>query len=299
MIPNFKRDQASDTSKFQVTTVPGRKLHFTKMHGLGNDFMVIDGVRHVIEINNELIHSWANRHTGIGFDQLLLVESPDSQNMDFRYRIFNADGGEVEQCGNGARCFARFIREQGLSDKDVLDVETRSGPIQLRIRSDDQVTVDMGIPGLEPGDLPFIAGDRQPFYELDVAGEAVTLGAVSMGNPHAVVRVKDINQAPVDTVGPLIESHARFPERVNAGFLQIVDRHHGRLRVFERGVGETLACGTGACAAMVAGRLWGEFDDKVEINLPGGVLVIEWHGEGQAVLMTGPATTVYTGEVSY
>ena len=274
-----------------------RQLRFTKMHGLGNDFMVIDGVTQSVQLDADQIRRWADRHFGIGFDQLLLVEPPGRPDVDFRYRIFNSDGSEVEQCGNGARCFARFVREQGLTSKRVIDVETNTGLIKLSINRDGQVRVDMGVPRLEPAEVPFNADCRELSYAVEAAGQSWDLSAVSMGNPHAVLRVADVDRAPVETLGPVLESHPRFPARVNVGFMQVQSRDRIRLRVFERGVGETRACGTGACAAVVAGHLQGILDPRVEVQLPGGVLVIEWSGEGSAVMMEGPATTVYDGQV--
>jgi len=272
-------------------------LRFSKMHGLGNDFVVIDGVRQQVALDPATVRRLADRHTGIGCDQLLLVEPPPDTSVDFRYRIFNADGGEVEQCGNGARCFARFVRDQGLSDKAVLRVATQAGVLELRVESDGQVTVDMGVPEFEPARIPFAAAAREPSYRLDTAHGEVTFGAVSLGNPHAVLLVDDPGTAPVATLGPLLESHPSFPRRVNVGFLGVVDRDHARLRVFERGVGETRACGSGACAAVVIGRQQGLFDTRVAVDLDGGRLVISWPGEGESVRMTGPATHVFEGVI--
>jgi diaminopimelate epimerase len=272
-------------------------IHFSKMHGLGNDFVVIDAIRQNINLSSEQIRFIGDRHFGVGFDQLLLVESPTTAEADFRYRIFNADGSEVEQCGNGARCFARFVRDQGLSDKDELTVETAKGIIYPRIEANGEVTVNMGIPRFDPAALPFQAEQQQLRYNLDVLGETITLGAVSMGNPHAVYRVDDTESAAVATLGPAITTHPRFAKGVNTGFMQIVNRGHIRLRVHERGAGETLACGTGACAAVVVGRSWNELDERVRVDLPGGQLLIRWQGEGQPVLMTGPATHVFEGTI--
>ncbi|MDX1593310.1 MAG: diaminopimelate epimerase [Gammaproteobacteria bacterium] len=272
-------------------------LRFSKMHGLGNDFVVVDGVRQQVALDAETIRRLADRHTGIGCDQLLLVEPAESATVDFRYRIFNADGGEVEQCGNGARCFARFVRDQGLSDKTTLRVATLAGELELRHEDDGQVTVAMGVPEFEPARIPFHAPAREVRYLLDTAQGQVTFGAVALGNPHAVLLVDDPDTAPVGTLGPLLESHPDFPRRVNVGFLGVVDRGRGRLRVFERGVGETRACGSGACAAAVIGRVQGLFDDPVAIDLPGGRLVISWRGEGEPVYMTGPATHVFEGVI--
>lgn len=272
-------------------------LMFTKMHGLGNDFVVFDAIRQTVTLPPELIRQIADRRTGIGCDQVLIVESSDRPDIDFRYRIYNADGGEVEQCGNGVRCFALFVRDKGFTDKDKIAVETLSGVIHPRVLSDNQVEVNMGAPRFDPKEIPFTADGVQATYELDVAGESLTIGVVSMGNPHAVQVVDDVDIAPVLVQGPLIESHERFPQRVNAGFMQIIDRGHIRLRVFERGVGETRACGTGACAAMVVGRQMGLVNDRVAVDLPGGRLDITWAGDDKPVYMTGPAVSVFEGEI--
>lgn len=273
-------------------------LRFTKMHGLGNDFMVIDAISQSVNLNTGQIQRWADRHFGIGFDQLLLVEAPDQPDVDFRYRIFNSDGGEVEHCGNGARCFARFVREKGLTHKDTIRVSIEKGIIELTMLEDGRVQVDMGEPVFEPEQIPLIADQRQLSYPLTLDGtdEEFEVTALSMGNPHAVMLVKNVDSAPVNTLGPLLEHHSAFPERANIGFLQIIDRKHARLRVFERGAGETLACGTGACAAMVAGRLRGLLDDQVSLELTGGPIEISWSGKG-SVMMTGPATTVFEGQL--
>jgi diaminopimelate epimerase len=271
------------------------KLKFTKMHGLGNDFVVIDGVSQSVSLTPERVRFLADRHFGVGCDQLLLVET--SAVADFRYRIFNADGGEVEQCGNGARCFVRFVHDQGLTAKSEIRVETLKGIIQPRLEADGQVTVDMGPPRFEPADVPFVAERRALTYELDLVEESVEVSALSMGNPHAVQVVADAETAPVERQGPLIERHPRFPNRVNAGFMQVLDRHAVKLRVYERGAGETLACGTGACAAAVAGIARGLVDSPVIVHTRGGDLVIRWEGEGRPVLMTGPAVTVFEGEI--
>ncbi len=273
------------------------RLKFTKMHGLGNDFMVIDGVTQPVEFNAADIERWADRHMGIGFDQLLLVEPPTRPDRDFRYRIFNADGTEVENCGNGARCFARFVVDRQLIHAERIRVETAGGDLELILHADGQVTVDMGRPRLSPDRIPFEADSRASLYPVTLNdGSEISLAAVNMGNPHCVIRVDNVDTAPVETLGPELESHARFPQRVNVGFLQVIDTHNARLRVFERGVGETLACGTGACAAMVAGVINHWFQDHVRITLPGGTLLIEWSGEGN-VLMTGPVETVYEGVI--
>ena len=274
------------------------KLAFSKMHGLGNDFVMIDAVRQDIRLSADQVRWLADRHFGVGCDQLLVVEPAQTPGVDFRYRIFNADGGEVEQCGNGARCFARFVFEQGLSDKREIRVETKKGIITPRLEADGNVTVDMGVPVLTPSDVPFVSDSDAWVQPLDVAGTPVAITAVSMGNPHAVQVVADVDTAPVAAQGPLIEHHPRFPARVNAGFLQVVDEHNVRLRVFERGAGETLACGTGACAAVVAGILRGLVASPVRVATRGGELTIAWGGVGTPVMMTGPAVTVFTGELT-
>ena len=272
-------------------------LRFTKMHGLGNDFMVIDMVTQHAQLSPKLIRQWSNRHTGVGFDQLLVVEPPGDPDVDFRYRIFNADGSEVEQCGNGARCFARFVQDKRLTAKSSIEVETASGRITLHVRRDGQVTVDMGIPRLEPQQVPFEADSAAAVHPLQVGELNLQVSVLSMGNPHCVTLVEDLDRYPVAELGPLIEHHPRFPQRVNAGFMQIVDAHHVRLRVHERGAGETQACGTGACAAAVAGIRLGRLQSPVNVRLPGGTLKIEWAGEGRPVMMTGPATRVYEGQI--
>ena len=272
-------------------------IDFTKMHGLGNDFVVIDAINQRVELAPEQVRQLADRHIGIGCDQLLLVETASGARADFRYRIFNADGGEVGQCGNGARCFMQFVREQGLTAKTQLLVETASGPLQLIQQPNGQITVDMGVPRLEPAEIPFLAERRDNRYALDVLDQQLEIAALSMGNPHAVLRVADIDTAAVATLGPLIEQHARFPERVNVGFMQVLAEDAIRLRVYERGAGETLACGSGACAAVVAGQLQGWLAERVKVVLNGGELVVSWAGIGQPVLMTGPATTVYKGRI--
>lgn len=273
------------------------EIQFTKMHGLGNDFVVIDAINQDIELSEEQIRYIADRHFGVGCDQLLLVEAAESDDVDFIYRIFNADGGEVEQCGNGARCFAVFVREKGLSDKNSIVVETNTGVISLYIDQDGQVTVDMGVPEFAPWKIPFNADTRLDEYALDVSGEVLKIGAVSLGNPHAVTIVENVDRTDVDKLGREIEHHALFPNRVNAGFMQIINNAHIRLRVFERGAGETLACGTGACAAVVIGHLQGHLAEEVEVELPGGSLLIRWQGEASPVMMTGPATTVFEGKI--
>ena len=273
------------------------QVPFTKMQGAGNDFVVLDGVTRAIELTPERVRRLADRRFGVGCDQVLLVERATRADADFRYRIFNADGGEVEQCGNGARCFARFVRDKGLTSKGEIAAETLAGVIYPRIEPDGQVTVNMGVPRFEPAEVPFEAPARAAVYDLEVGGAGVKVSVLSMGNPHAVQIVPDVDAAPVATQGPLIERHPRFPRRVNAGFMQVLDRAHIRLRVYERGVGETLACGTGACAAVVAGRQLGLLDDTVAVRLPGGVLHIAWAGVGQPVWMTGPAVAVFEGTI--
>ncbi|MGB5339464.1 MAG: diaminopimelate epimerase [Gammaproteobacteria bacterium] len=273
------------------------KLEFTKMHGLGNDFVVIDAINQTVDLSPEQVRALADRRFGIGCDQLLLVEPASSAAADFRYRIFNADGGEVGQCGNGARCFMRFVQERGLSDRAEMRVETASGLLKLTREDDGQITVDMGIPRLSPADIPFDAPAVAHSYPLEVNGRQLEIAAVSMGNPHAVLLVDDIDTAPVAELGPGIEHHSRFPERANAGFMQIVSPELIRLRVYERGSGETLACGSGACAAVVAGRLWDRLAPRVKVVLRGGELVVSWIGAGLPVFMTGPATTVYQGHI--
>ncbi|WP_027456791.1 diaminopimelate epimerase [Dechloromonas agitata] len=270
---------------------------FSKMHGLGNDFVVLDGVRQQVSLSPEQLVYLADRHFGVGCDQILLVETPSQPGVDFRYRIFNADGGEVEQCGNGARCFVRFVHDQGLTDKRQIRVETLKGIIEPRLEADGNVTVDMGEPRFLPAEIPFLADDDVIIHLLDVADETLETTVVSMGNPHAVQVVDDVDTHPVGEHGPLIERHPRFPKRVNAGFMQIIDRHAIKLRVYERGSGETLACGTGACAAAVAGIRRGLLDSPVRVMTRGGDLNIAWGGPGRPVLMTGPAVTVFTGEI--
>ena len=272
-------------------------LRFTKMHGLGNDFMVIDLISQHAHILPKHAKQWGDRHTGIGFDQLLLVEAPINPDVDFRYRIFNSDGSEVEQCGNGARCFARFVLDKRLTVKKRILVETRGGIIELDVRNDGQITVDMGPPRLEPALIPFQAETTATSYAVDVDGQSVELAAVSMGNPHAVLRVDDVLTAPVHSLGAKLEHHSRFPQRVNVGFLQVIDRQHAKLRVWERGAGETQACGTGACAAAVAAIRQGWMDSPLQLELPGGKLCIEWAGADQPVMMTGPAARVYEGQI--
>jgi diaminopimelate epimerase len=273
-------------------------LKFTKMQGLGNDFVVVDAVRQQVTLTPELVRRMADRHFGIGCDQLLVVEPPTRADADFRYRIFNADGGEVEQCGNGARCFVRFVHDQGLTDKNEIRVETASGIILPRLEGDGQVTVDMGVPRFLPEEIPFTAGVPALTYALQIADAEVEISVLSMGNPHAVQVVDDVDTAPVTELGPQIERHEGFPQRVNAGFMQIVDPHRISLRVYERGAGETLACGTGACAAAVAGIRLGKLVSPVTVVMRGGELVIRWAGAGASVMMTGPAATVFEGSIT-
>ena len=273
------------------------KLRFAKMHGLGNDFVVFDGIRQPVELTPEQLRFLADRHFGIGCDQILVVERPSQPDVDFRYRIFNADGGEVEQCGNGARCFVRFVHQEGLSSKRGIRVETLAGVIVPRLEEDGSVTVEMGVPVFTPAQIVFDSASDDLVQRLTVADEELAITAVGMGNPHAVQLVDDVDTAPVARLGPLIESHPRFSQRVNAGFMQVLDRHAIRLRVFERGAGETLACGTGACAAVVAGIARRLLDSPVRVEMRGGVLFVAWRGNGTPVLMTGPAITVFKGEI--
>jgi diaminopimelate epimerase len=278
------------------------RLRFTKMQGAGNDFVMLNGITQRIELSRQQLRHIADRRFGIGADQILLVERPTQPGIDFRYRIFNSDGGEVEQCGNGARCFVHFVRDQGLTTLDVIRVETLGGVVEPRLTDTGEVSVDMGTPRFEPAAVPFDAtglsarreGD-DTLWPLEVGTDARWISVLSMGNPHAVQRVDDVDTAPVTTEGPAIERHPRFPQRVNAGYLQVLDRHALRLRVWERGVGETLACGTGACAAAVAGIRRGLLDSPVKVAARGGTLTIEWRGG--AVLMTGPAMPVFAGEI--
>lgn len=273
------------------------KLKFTKMQGLGNDFVVLDGIHQSIHLDRQQLRFLADRHFGIGCDQILLVEKAEGD-ADFRYRIFNADGGEVEQCGNGARCFVRYVHDHGLTQKSEIRIETLSGVISPKLEISGNVTVNMGQPVFEPAQIPFIAEHIAPAYQLEIAGQPVTISALSMGNPHAVRVVPDIDRAPVEAEGALLEQHPRFPKKVNAGFMQVVDRTHIKLRVFERGAGETLACGTGACAAVVAGINLGLLDPQVIVSTRGGSLTIRWEGKNEPVWMTGPAVTVFEGEIN-
>jgi diaminopimelate epimerase len=274
------------------------KLKFTKMHGAGNDFVVIDGVRQEIYLTPEQLRFLADRHFGIGCDQVLLVKRSRNEEADFRYLIFNSDGGEVEQCGNGARCFVRFVHDHKLTSKREIVVETKSGLISPKLEEDGRVTVNMGAPILAAARIPFSSDSDAVMQPLQVHGETVQITAVSMGNPHAVQVVEDAEKADVATLGPLIERHERFPKRVNAGFMQVVDRGHIKLRVYERGTGETMSCGTGACAAVVSGILRGLLDNVVQVATHGGVLTIAWAGMDKPVMMTGPAITVFEGEIN-
>ncbi len=273
------------------------KIEFTKMHGLGNDFVVIDATRQKIELSGDQCRHIAERRFGVGCDQILLVEPPRDTVTDFHYRIFNADGSEVEQCGNGARCFARFVHDQGLTDKKEIDVGTLAGNIRLYLEANGQVRVNMGAPILEPERIPFQAEHFSTDYDIEVADRHYQIGAVSMGNPHAVLQVGDVDSAPVQELGALLEVHPRFPRRVNVGFMQVLSRNHIRLRVFERGTGETLACGTGACAAVVSGQIRNLLNEEVKVSLRGGDLVIKWQGGDAPVWMTGPAVSVYKGSI--
>ncbi len=284
------------------------QIPFTKMHGLGNDFVLLDLISQNIHIREDQIRELADRRTGIGFDQLLLAEPPQDPNADFRYSIFNADGSKAEQCGNGARCFMRFVRDRGLTTRTRITLETSTGNIECRLEKDGNITVNMGPPTLSPEQIPFLADCSSIQYDLKLcsslpipnechSSEKVRITAVGIGNPHAVVNVDDVGEAPVSQLGPLIENHKRFPQRVNVGFMQVISRNQIKLRVFERGVGETLSCGSGACAAVVAGRLQGILDDQVSVTLPGGTLNIIWRGDKSDILLSGPACRVYEGRL--
>jgi diaminopimelate epimerase len=272
-------------------------INFAKMHGLGNDFVVIDAINQAINLTPEQIRFMTDRHFGIGCDQLLLVEKPINENADFKYRIFNADGGEVAQCGNGARCFARFVRDKQLCDKEIITVDTDAGQLILRIDSEGLVTVNMGVPKHAPEQIPLLIADEMTLYQAEIDDSVVEFAAVSMGNPHAVIRVDDVQWAPLETIGARLEHHPLFPQRVNVGFMQIVDRQQIKLRVYERGAAETLACGSGACAAVVVGIEQNLLDNTVNVSLPGGNLRIEWAGRGQPVMMSGPAVSVFEGQI--
>lgn len=273
------------------------QIQFTKMHGLGNDFMVVDLVSQQASLTPELVRQLADRHTGVGFDQLLTVEPPGVPDADFRYRIYNVDGSEAEHCGNGARCMAQFVRDSGLSPKPELTFEKLGGNIRATLREDGMIEVEMGVPTLEPDEIPFEADAAADLHELTVNGQTQAVTAVGLGNPHAVLMVPDVLRAAVHELGSAIETHPRFPRGVNVGFCQVVDAGFIRLRVHERGVGETRACGSGACAAVVAGRLLGRLGERVKVSLPGGKLRIGWQGPGTSLTMAGEATTVYTGEI--
>ena len=272
------------------------KFKFTKMHGLGNDFVVIDCTYQSPSLSSEQLQLLSDRHFGVGCDQVLLIEAAEGD-ADFRYRIFNADGGEVEQCGNGARCFVRYVHDRGMTKKNEIRVETLGGLIIPRLETNGEVTVNMGAPKFEPQEIPFIAGKRALTYPLDIDSRQIEISAVSMGNPHAVQRVANVNHAPVLTEGALIERHPRFPQRVNAGYMQVLDSDHIRLRVYERGTGETLACGTGACAAVVTGIELGLLNSTVKVSFRSGYLVVRWGGGNEPVWMTGPAVSVFDGEI--
>lgn len=274
------------------------QVQFSKMHGLGNDFMVIDNVTQNVFFSRDKIQQLADRNFGIGFDQMLMVEPPYDPDQDFHYRIFNADGSEVSQCGNGARCFARFVRMKGLTNRNKIVVSTKAGRMVLYLEKDGQVTVNMGKPQLAPAQIPLKANKEEGTYIIRADEQTIFCGAVSMGNPHCVLEVDDIDSAPVESLGPLLERHERFPEGVNVGFMQILNPNHIKLRVFERGAGETLACGSGACAAAVVGQLQGKLEREVKVDLPGGSLKIRWQGKDQPVKMTGPAEHVFDGNLN-
>lgn len=274
------------------------KINFTKMHGLGNDFVVINGVEQSIHLTPAQIQYMANRHTGIGFDQLLLVQNVKDAEADFVYRIFNADGSEVAQCGNGARCIARFLHDEKLTDKKTIKVKTLAGILNLHLHENDLVKVDMGIPTFVPAEIPFVAGRPAQTYPLQVADHLLKVFPLGLGNPHCVLLVPSAAQAHVVELGALITKNAHFPEEANVEFMQVVDKQKIKLRVYERGVGETQACGSGACAAVVAGRMLGLLDEKVAVEQLGGVLQVAWEGENKSVYLTGPAVTVYKGEIT-
>ena len=274
------------------------RLQFTKMEGAGNDFVVIDATKKTFKLGESMIRQLADRHTGIGFDQMLVIEPARTQGTDFYYRIFNSDGGEVSQCGNGARCFVRYVHDKALSKKQSIRVETTCGIIEPSLEENGEVKVDMGKPSFDPADIPMLVPHSEPSYTVPVDDTSIEIGAVSMGNPHAVQLVPDIEIAPVTSQGPLIENHALFPERANAGYMEVTDRHSIQLRVWERGVGETLACGSGACAAAVTGIKWGLLDSPVTVQARGGTLSIDWAGDESSVLMTGPARAVFEGEIN-
>lgn len=273
-------------------------IDFTKMHGLGNDFIVINNLSNTLNLTADHARYLADRHRGIGCDQLLIIEKPTSSNADFRYRIYNADGSEVAQCGNGARCFALFIKHNQLSDKNDLLLETKNGIIQTHLQNDNLIRVEMGLPEFNPAKIPFLADKQSQNYQLIVGKQPLNISAISIGNPHAVLSVDDAKSAAVDKIGPLIEKHPLFPEGANVNFMEIIDRSHIRLRVFERGTGETLACGSGACASMASGYDRGLLDNKVLVSLPGGDLTVSWSGNTyEPVFLTGPATSIYKGKI--
>ncbi|MCV2886236.1 diaminopimelate epimerase [Aestuariibacter sp. AA17] len=274
------------------------QIQFSKMHGLGNDFVVVDSVTQNVFFSKEKIQQLADRNFGIGFDQMLIVEPPYDPDQDFHYRIFNADGTEVSQCGNGARCFARFVKMKGLTNRSKIVVSTKSGKIILYLEKDGQVTVNMGRPNFVPANIPMKANKEEGTYIIRAEEHTVFVGAVSMGNPHCVMEVDDINTAPVELLGPLLERHERFPEGVNVGFMQILNSGHIKLRVFERGAGETLACGSGACAAVAIGQIQGKLGKDVRVDLPGGSLKIRWQGKDNVLKMTGPAEHVFDGFIT-
>lgn len=271
------------------------KIKFTKMHGLGNDFIVMDAVTQSISLDKQIIQKLSDRHFGIGFDQCLLVEATDDPQADFFYRVFNADGTQVEQCGNGARCILRFLIDQGLTHKKQLCLATLGGYLNLRLNQDNSVSVTMGEPIFEPSLIPFKTKQQQPSYTLSLNNKAITFHALSMGNPHAVIVVQDLDAQPISRVGAVLQKHPAFPHSVNVGFMQIIDATHIKLRVYERGSGETLACGSGACAAVVAGILAHGLAEQVQVSLPGGELMIHWPSTKQPVVLTGPAVRVYEG----
>jgi diaminopimelate epimerase len=282
----------------KANAVNALRLRFTKMHGQGNDFVMLNGIAQKISLSAEQIRFIANRHFGIGCDQVLLVEASDDAEIDFRYRIFNADGSEVEQCGNGARCFVQFVRDEGLTPKSEIRVQTLGGIISPRVEPGGVISVDMGRPRFEPSDIPFAAKSTEQRYALTVGGIERTIGAVSMGNPHAVMVVENASTAPVEAEGPVIEKHPRFPKHANVGFMQVIDRNHIKLRVWERGVGETFACGTGACAAVACGIQWGLLDAKVSVATRGGKLGVRWNGGKSSVRLAGRVTTVFKSEIT-
>lgn len=273
-----------------------KPINFTKMHGLGNDFMVIDDLQQTLQLSSEDIRRLSDRHTGVGFDQMLVVSPPTVADAEFDYRIFNADGDEVEHCGNGARCFARFVSDRQMSSSKSIRVNTKNGVITLVLQDNGEVMVKMGVPVFEPAGIPFLADETALFYDLAVDGETYSVGAASIGNPHVLLRVDDVDTAEVERLGPLIESHPRFPRRVNVGFMQVLDRQAIRLRVYERGVGETRACGSGACAALAIAHRQGVLDNRATVTLPGGDLTLFWPNENTSIEMTGPCSTVFEGK---